>query len=199
MKKILIVVAAVLIVTGFGLSAEALTVYNTAGQVVADATAQAIGINPVVGIKAGPVNNIDINATLPCLLSVNISNSHVDWTINSVGDYRILVAKIDVTTNINSSVTMKVEGAYNLMNVNDSRYGLETYYNFRTDVAIPATSDYIFAGLGLFNGDKKITVGSGTETAYQGTAYLWNRINATAGKPAGTYSDNFTVTFSQSL
>ncbi|MFH0791196.1 MAG: hypothetical protein V2A64_06145 [Candidatus Omnitrophota bacterium] len=193
MKKILVAAIVVLISVGFGLSAEAgLTVYNATNQAVAETAAQAIGITPLSAVKAGSVNTINVNANLPCLLSVNISNSRVDWTINSIGDYRIEAAKIDVSTNLNSNVTMNVAGAANLVNANDSKQSLDTYYSFRTASGIPATNEYVTAT--VFNGDKKILVSNGA-----GTAYIWNRINAVSGKPAGTYYDNFTVTFSQNL
>ncbi|MFH0791195.1 MAG: hypothetical protein V2A64_06140 [Candidatus Omnitrophota bacterium] len=167
-----------------------ITVYDSAGKPVSSATA--VGSSPQTLIPAGYPRDIMMSANLPCQLSVSLSGSRVDWTINSVGDYRVQVAKIDVTTNLNSDVTMKVAGAGNLVNTNDSKQSLDTYYNFRTASGTPATNEFTAAA--SFNGDKKITVGNGA-----GTGYLWNRINAATGKPAGTYSNSFTVTFSQTL
>lgn len=166
-----------------------ITVYDSTGKAVSSASA--IGSSPTTA-SAGYPRDIAMTANLPCQLSVSISGSRVDWTINSAGDYRTLAATIDVTTNLNSEVTMKVAGAANLVKTDDSKQILDTYYNFRTASGAPATGEYLAAP--LFNGDKKITVGNN-----KGTAYLWNRIDAKGGKPAGTYSNTFTVTFSQTL
>jgi len=194
MKKVLGVVTTVLMVVGVlkGVAGAEATVYNASNSPVARTAATAERRLPVKNIGLNQAVSVDVKATLPCQLTVGISNSKVDWTINSVGDYILSAAQIDVSTNINSPVTMNVAGAENLHKKEDSKQTLDTYYCLKTTSDLPNTREFTAAA--AFNGDKKIPVSNGA-----GTAYLWNRVNAVSGKSSGTYSDDFLVTFSQNL
>lgn len=205
MRNLVITVLAVLMAVGVMVSnveadssSAVLTVYDlVGGKTVTNSSASLAGSSVKAGILADRGVEITVFANLPSNLAVRLSNSQIDWTINSAGDYHALVTQIDLTTNVNSDVTMTVAEAGDLTIITkegnkDSGQKLETYYAVKTDTGMPGSTDYTAAA--AFNGTKTIRVSNS-----KGTAYLWNRINAVSGKPAGKYADRFTVTFSQTL
>ncbi len=201
MRNIVILGLVVLVIGGSFLNAEAKTpppvipkVYDAQNnkEVTSD-SASLTGTVRKDGISANIGTEIMVSANLPCTLAVSLTSSKIDWKINSTGEYFAKAIDISLKTNIKSDVTMNVTGADNLKN-SDGKI-IETSYSLvgPLDTPMPGVSPYIPAD--TFNASHSIKVSN----EGIGQACLWNKVKAVSGTAAGTYTDTFTVTFSQTL
>lgn len=184
MRNILTCILVVLMVTGLALTAQALPVYDAAGNLAAFATAEATG--PVSGIESGVPQVIKIFAHVPQSLRVNLSATQIDWQIKKSGTYQTPAITINATTTVSGPVTMTVAGAADLAK---STNKISTFYALKPSGGTGVPASYTAAG--SFNGAHTITNLAGTD--------LWNKLVVAAGKPAGDYKNEFSVTFSQAL
>ena len=194
MKKVILSVVAVVFMTMMVVKAEAaaLSVLDSGNKQVAVGIASAEATVPLAGIKAGEVKTIKVAASITNNLAVVLSNTEIAWTLNSAGDYKASAIDISLATNLASSVSMTVAGAANLKNTTDATKTIATSYKMVNDTSVPASTS--FESATAFNGAATIPVSNGV-----GTTHLWNRVVPVAGLPTGSYTNQFTVTFSQNI
>jgi len=186
MKGTLIAVLAVLMVVGLVLTAEALDVYD--GTKITDSSVTAVAS----GANSGTAQTILIKASIPASLTVALSATQINWTINKQGTFQTKAIDITYSGLGSSDVSMVVAYAADL--VKDGGATLATYYALKADKSILTPTGLNYETAKNFNGTHIIK----NADAVKG-ASIWNKIAVLSGTKPGDYLDDFTVTFSQAL
>lgn len=152
----------------------------------------------------GKAQTINVSANIVSSVTVKLSATNVDWKVTSSGNYKDPIINIGVTNPNGHDVVMHVAGAANLKNANgktiDTSYGLTA--NWKDIVVVGDVGDMVTAvtcsteppsyqAAANFNGAHAL------KPSFMST--LWNKIKVDDNLPTGTYSNKFTVTFSEQL
>lgn len=187
MRNLFIAVLVVLGVAGLVLVAEteagSLTVYNNQGVVTTAATA--VADSPVAGIGPGVAQAIKISANVPSTLKVDLSATQIAWDMPNAGTYQTRAIDMTLTSSEGGPKYITVAGADKLAN---GTVKLDTLYTLKPTDDSGVPSDYVSAA--TFNK---------THELKNNKTSVWNKIVVPAGTSAGNFSDDFTVTFSQTL
>lgn len=184
---VILVLTFLVCVSGVVFAADTtLTVYNTSGQAVASTEASATASTPKDAVKAGDNVTIAVSASIPDTLSVKFTNTKINWTVNKAGTYITKGFDIEISGNTdNAKVTFA--GCADLKNA--SNQTLKTYYDSSSGSTI-ATMPTNWKAAAELNKSADLK-----QTKYS----IWNKIIVPEGTAPGTYSDEFTMTFSQTL
>lgn len=196
MRSIVITALLVFAVVGLALNAQALTVYNDAGQAVADTVATAVALNPVPvnpGLAPGAPQNIKITAAIPSTLKVGLSATQIAWTVKQEGTYQAKAIDITCTGAGATDVGMTVAGAADLAKQGGTGR-LAIKYALKPTGVGTAPSSGSYESASSFNGSHNLKAVS-TDL----NVSIWNKITVPNGTPASSYQNDFTVTFSQAL
>lgn len=164
----------------------ALTVYTSEGQLVAGSVASAVASAPLP-VATNDTATVTVSVMVPDSLAVKLSNTKLNWQVNKAGTYITKAADITTSSNTPSNVTMTVA---NCANLKQGTAELKTLYKVAPTNLNVTPDNTGFVAAASFNTPVTLT---------ESTMTLWNKLEVPSGTATGTYNDEFSLTFSQSL
>lgn len=202
MRSILIATLAIFMVVGWVLSAQAGNLFvfdgnNNRNTLVDNTRFSADGTGGVITRRSNEAANMTVTANLASNLSVSVQNPNLTYTIHAAGTYKIKGSSIELANAAGKTVTMQISDAGDLHAVGNSSDTIDTSYTM-TDNIITIPNDFVRASE-TNRQPYRVNNGQPLPSARY-NLILWSKIVIPDNRTlTGPYTDNFTITFAESL